>query len=61
MEQKASTRLYYLDWLRVLAILTVFVYHTSRLFNVEDWAVKTPPGIRRWRSGTGSPPPGCCP
>ena len=40
MEKKTSTRLYYLDWLRVLAILTVFVYHTSRLFNVEDWAVK---------------------
>ena len=40
MEKKASSRLYYLDWLRVLAILTVFVYHTSRLFNVEDWYVK---------------------
>ncbi len=40
MEKKASARVYYLDWLRVLAILTVFVYHTSRLFNVEDWYVK---------------------
>ena len=51
MERKAFTRVYYLDWLRVLAILTVFVYHTSRLFNVEDWAVKNPtwyPGVEVW-------------
>jgi peptidoglycan/LPS O-acetylase OafA/YrhL len=51
MEKKASTRLYYLDWLRVLAILTVFVYHTTRLFNVEDWAVKNPtwyPSVEAW-------------
>ena len=51
MEKKTSTRLYYLDWLRVLAILTVFVYHTSRLFNVEDWAVKNPtwyPWVEVW-------------
>jgi peptidoglycan/LPS O-acetylase OafA/YrhL len=51
MERKASKRLYYLDWLRVLAILTVFVYHTSRLFNVEDWAVKNPtwyPWVEVW-------------
>jgi glucan biosynthesis protein C len=51
MEKKASTRLYYLDWLRVLAILMVFVYHTSRLFNVEDWNVKNPtwyPWVEVW-------------
>lgn len=48
---RASLRLYYLDWLRVLAILTVFVYHTSRLFNVEDWNVKNPtwyPWVEVW-------------
>jgi len=51
MEKKASARLYYLDWLRVLAILMVFVYHTSRLFNVEDWNVKNPiwyPWVEVW-------------
>ena len=51
MEKKASTRIYYLDWLRVLAILTVFVYHTSRLFNVEGWYVKNPtwyPWVEVW-------------
>ena len=42
MEKRTPGRVYYLDWLRVLAILTVFVYHTSRLFNVEDWYVKNP-------------------
>jgi glucan biosynthesis protein C len=33
-------RLYYLDWLRVLAVLTVFVYHTWRPFDITDWHVK---------------------
>lgn len=50
METKAVRR-YYLDWLRVLAILTVFVYHTSRLFNMEDWNVKNPTwyaGVEVW-------------
>jgi glucans biosynthesis protein C len=51
MVSKASTRLYYLDWLRVLSILTVFIYHTSRLFNVEDFYVKNPiwyPWVEVW-------------
>jgi len=51
MEKKTFARVYYLDWLRVLGILTVFVYHTSRLFNVEDWAVKNPiwyPWVEAW-------------
>ncbi len=30
----------YLDWLRVLGILVVFIYHSSRFFNVEDWVIK---------------------
>ncbi len=44
-------RLHYLDWLRVLAILTVFVYHSTRFFNMEDWHVKNPiwyPGVEVW-------------
>jgi glucan biosynthesis protein C len=51
VEKKVSTRLYYLDWLRVLAILTVFVYHTTRLFNMETWFVKNPtwyPWVEVW-------------
>ncbi len=34
------TRRYELDWLRVLAILTVFVFHSSRFFDLGDWHVK---------------------
>jgi peptidoglycan/LPS O-acetylase OafA/YrhL len=41
METKAiTTRRYDLDWLRVIGILTVFVYHSGRFFNSEDWHVK---------------------
>jgi glucan biosynthesis protein C len=42
MEKRVSIRVYYLDWLRVLAILTVLVYHSTRFFNPEDWFVKNP-------------------
>ncbi|MEJ2736356.1 MAG: acyltransferase [Anaerolineae bacterium] len=51
MEKRASTRVYYLDWLRVLAILMVFVYHTTRFFNMEDWFIKNPtwyPWVQVW-------------
>jgi peptidoglycan/LPS O-acetylase OafA/YrhL len=48
---REAVRLYYLDWLRVLAILTVFVYHSTRFFNLEDWHVKNPtwyPEVEVW-------------
>jgi peptidoglycan/LPS O-acetylase OafA/YrhL len=51
MEKKASLRLYYLDWLRVLAILMVLVYHSTRFFNMETWNVKNPtwyPWVEVW-------------
>ena len=51
MKKTASTRLYYLDWLRVLAILTVLVYHSTRFFNMETWHVKNPtwyPWVEVW-------------
>jgi peptidoglycan/LPS O-acetylase OafA/YrhL len=35
-----TERLFYLDWLRVLAILTVFIFHSTRFFDLEDWHVK---------------------
>lgn len=35
-----TKRRYDLDWLRVLAILLVFVYHTTRFFNLSDWHIK---------------------
>jgi len=43
MDTKAiTTRRFDLDWLRVIGILTVFVYHSGRFFNSEDWHVKNP-------------------
>jgi glucan biosynthesis protein C len=36
------TRRYDLDWLRVLAILAVFGYHSLRFFNLEYWVIKNP-------------------
>ena len=42
METKIVQRRFDLDWLRVLAILSVFVYHSTRFFNLEDWHVKNP-------------------
>ncbi len=35
-------RLFYLDWLRVLSILCVFIFHSSRFFDMGDWHVKNP-------------------
>jgi glucan biosynthesis protein C len=40
MEKKASTRLHYLDWLRVLAILAVFLFHAVHPFDYFDWHIK---------------------
>jgi glucan biosynthesis protein C len=39
---RGAARVYYLDWLRVLAILAVFVFHCGRFFDLEDWLVKNP-------------------
>ena len=53
MDIKSHPRNNYLDWLRVLGILLVFVYHTSRLYNVEDWVVKNAiwyPSVEVWNT-----------
>ena len=42
METRTVTRRHDLDWLRVLAILTIFIYHTMRFFNSEPWHIKNP-------------------
>jgi len=31
------TRLYYIDWLRVLAMFSIFFFHNNRFFDFEDW------------------------
>ncbi len=51
METKPSARNNYLDWLRVLGILLVFAFHSSRFYNVEDWNVKNNiwyPSVEVW-------------
>ena len=40
MGTATSNSRYELDWLRVLAILVVFLYHSTRFFNLGDWHVK---------------------
>src|SRR5574341_649154 len=40
MKTKNTQRRYDLDWLRVFGILLVFIYHSTRFFNLEDWHVK---------------------
>ncbi len=37
---ESTSRRYELDWLRVLAVLGVFLYHTARFFNLGDWHIK---------------------
>lgn len=41
-EKVTSQRRFDLDWLRVLAILTVFIFHSGRFFDRMDWHVKNP-------------------
>jgi peptidoglycan/LPS O-acetylase OafA/YrhL len=46
-----SKRRYELDWLRVFAILAVFVFHSSRFFDTDPWHVKNPTtyfGVQVW-------------
>ncbi len=42
METKIVQRRFDLDWLRVLAILAVFLFHSTRFFDFGDWHVKNP-------------------
>lgn len=37
---KESKRFYDIDWLRVLGMLTIFLFHNARFFNDEYWHVK---------------------
>ena len=42
MDTKTVQRRLDLDWLRVLAILAVFVFHCTRPFDTDDWTIKNP-------------------
>ena len=40
--KSVSSRRYDIDWLRVLAILAVFIFHSGRFFDQGGWHVKNP-------------------
>lgn len=40
METKNIERRFDFDWLRVLAILAVFIFHCTRIFDTDDWSIK---------------------
>jgi glucans biosynthesis protein C len=40
-EKISSSRRYEMDWLRVFAILAIFVFHSCRFFDQMDWHVKS--------------------
>src|ERR1051326_590538 len=39
-ERQAARRWYYLDWLRVLALLAVFLFHSTKIFSYGDFFIK---------------------
>jgi len=41
-EPGPTVRLHYLDWLRVLAIFFVFVFHAIHVFDFGGWQIKNP-------------------
>ncbi|TKG90798.1 acyltransferase [Puteibacter caeruleilacunae] len=38
--QHPKERQYYIDWLRIILILSVFLYHIGMIFNANDWHIK---------------------
>lgn len=40
MNTVTSDRRYEFDWIRIMAILVVFLYHSTRFFNLSNWHVK---------------------
>lgn len=40
MTEATKERRYDIDWLRVIAILTIFVFHCTRFFDTEGWHLK---------------------
>ena len=40
LEQNQKERQYYIDWLRIILIFSVFLFHIGMIFNSWDWHVK---------------------
>ncbi len=50
-EAMPSQRRYELDWLRVLVILAIFIFHSGRFFDLFGWHIKSAavyPGVQAW-------------
>ncbi|TAJ13489.1 acyltransferase [Marinilabiliaceae bacterium JC017] len=41
MKPQAKTRQYEIDWIRIILILSVFIYHLGMIFNTWDWHIKS--------------------
>jgi len=50
MTGTGGARVHYVDWLRVLAVLLLFPFHTLRVFNDEDFYAKALP-VTEWLDG----------
>ena len=50
MDDFGSRRAYFIDWLRILAVLLLFPFHTLRVFNNEAFFVKAAP-VSEWVGG----------
>ncbi len=35
-----TSRVYYVDWLRIIAMFSIFLFHNNRFYNFEDWHIK---------------------
>ncbi len=57
---RGAGRVYYLDWLRVLAILTVFVFHCGRFLTWKIGSSRTQPPTSEPMSGPISWQAGSC-
>lgn len=44
-----NERRYDIDWLRVIAMLAIFVYHCTRFFDTEGWHLKNSEQSFFWR------------
>ncbi len=42
IEESVTERRYDIDWLRILAMVAVFLFHCARYFDHEGWHVKNP-------------------
>lgn len=40
MENIERERCYYVDWLRIIGIICVFLFHNARFFDLMDWELK---------------------